>query len=504
MPRVSGLFITLFCTVLLSLPAKCMVMRAEAVDLEWQLPVQWSDVRKSSIRFRAQTSQKQKNHHPQEARRFNGEVTVTGRVGQQFIVCAGDVLSDDFVQTSAVADADHVHALTLIKGTGLLKINNGKACPGWLRQYYPHDMAQLLLSTEAFLAIRQEKSRNHHRNHHRNHESQMSALPSGFFEPKDASLVSLTGGSSGLDDHNDDKRPPFMPAPDKMMANLLLLPTLNLPSNWRDLLLSAGLPFTRVYHWLTDQPEHQAGLTLLVQFDGQPPITLRISQGEYPEMAEQLLNARQLLYWLAPRLNGREAFIQQLMDVADSIEETSPFWDEDTLNEIQRQLMIVLEQPDTEFSLAFEGRWLGETLLSSASNKGQIQYPETPEQSSEVKLPGDKDSTKSSKPKSTGSLNPAPDQNSEQQKKQASSLPPTDRETPPEEPAENSDFFTIKVGGKMFRIDKKQLDPDQRGKELPSAIKVVAEGNPDQSYLLSELESAVFGQRKGRTARARI
>ena len=470
MPRVSGLFITLFCTVLLSLPAKCMVMRAEAVDLEWQLPVQWSGVRKLPVRFRAQASQKQKNRHPQEGRRFNGEVTVTGRVGQQFIVCAGDVLSDDFIQTSAVADADHVHALTLIKGTGLLKINNGKACPGWLRQYYPHDMAQLLLSTEAFLAIRQEKSRNHHRNHHRNHESQMSALPSGFFESKDASLVSLTGGSSGLDDHNDDKRPPFMPVPDKMMANLLLLPTLNLPSNWRDLLLSAGLPFTRVYHWLTDQPEAQAGLTLLVQFDGQPPITLRISQGEYPEMAEQLLNARQLLRWLAHKLNGREAMILLLMDLLEDSETLA----DETANSIRRQLRIVLDQPDTEYSLTFELDQLNKNLGENSNPTARIVHLPNGianQQSGETRP--DDQAGKKDADAASGSHNTNENRNEEKSpSRQNAEQQPNPASSPgaglSQEQAQS--YFLLNVNGHPFKVARSHLDPEKRGQEDASVI----------------------------------
>ena len=131
-----------------------------------------------------------------------------------------------------------------------------------------------------------------------------------------------------------------------MPFGLLLLPGINLPVNWRE-----HLPFAGLYHWLTDQPESSGGLTLLVQFHGQSPITLRISQGEYPEMAEHLLNARQLLLWLMPKLNGREALVQHLLDWMGDLPETGNPLEEATADVIRQRLLWVMEQPDTEFHL---------------------------------------------------------------------------------------------------------------------------------------------------------
>ena len=414
-------------------------------------------------------------------------MTVTGRVGQQFVLCAGDVSSDDFTQTSVVAEISHLHTLTLTKNAGVLSINNGEACPEWLTSQYPYDMAQQILSTEPFIATRKKEPRSNYRNE----ERQLSALPSNPFEPKDNALVTLTGGGSGFDDHEDFKRPPFMPVPDKAIANLILLPTLNIPANWRDYLSFAGL-----YNWLTDQSEEQPGLTLLVRFDGQPPITLRVSQAEYPEMAGHLLNARQLLRWLAPKLNGREAFIQQLMDMADAIGDTLPLWDVDTLSEVQRQLMIVLEQPDTEFSLEFEKHWLYQSLSAAMSNRGQVKCPETPEPDSKAALSKSGDSTESSKPENNESDQKNPDQRQKVDKQEELTLsqPPEDEVI--HEQVDDGEFFTIKVGGKIFLIDKRQLDPKKRGREDPETIKAFTEASPDQSYPLTRLEQQVFQERE--------
>ena len=501
MSRVAGFFIILFCTVLSPLLVKSMAGRVETVDLEWQLPVHWSDIRESSIRFRAQASQNQNYHQPQQGGAFSGKVIITGRVGQMFVVCAKNVVSDDFVYTSTVVDRDRLHTLTLVKNTGLLSIYDGKACPDELARHYPYAMAQMVRSNEPFPAIRKAvkkaNKKEKPRNHPDNDDSPISVLPSAPNMP-DALWVARAGAESGFDGYNDFRRPPFMPAPDKAMASLILLPTLNLPANWRNLLFSAGIPFTGLYHWLTDQSETQAGLTLLVQFDGRPPIMLRISQTEYPEMAEHLLNVRRLLYWLAPKLNGREAFIQQLLDVADNIVATSPFWDEETLHEFQQQLMIVLEQPDTEFSLEFETHRSGQTFLSAAANKGQIKYPGTPEPNPGINSLGDAGATKPSEPGSvtTELFHSAPDKEGKQQKGQAPSRPPTGRVSPSEASAISGDFFTITVGGKRFLIDKKQLDPAMGGNEDPATIAAFAEGSPEQSYLLTELEKAVLKERE--------
>ena len=203
------------------------------------------------------------------------------------------------------------------------------------------------------------------------------------------------------DFNNDFKRPPFIPMPDKAMANIILLPTLSLPANWREY-----LPFAGMYHWLVDQPEAQAGITLLLRFDGHPEtITLRISQAEYQEMAEHLLSTRRLLRWLAPKLNGQEAFVQRLMEVIDTVSETLPLcdalWDAETLSDIQQQLMVVLEQPDTEFSLEFETHLLADTLSElsrgASPEAGIIQLPNEKKENQPGQLPSDQSTEQSSK-----------------------------------------------------------------------------------------------------------
>ena len=332
------------------------------MNLEWQLPCQWGDTGKPVIRFRAQAHRYQKDDCLQQDKPFTGENTVTGRIGQEFIVCARQVDSDDFVQSSTVADTNHLY--TLIKETGHLSIIGGTTCPDWLARQYPFGMTQRVRSTEPFLFVRR------------------------------------------------DNREP-----------------------------------------VADQPKTQTELTLLLKFDSQPPVELHVSQAEYPEMAEHLLSARQLLQWLVPRLNGREAFVQQLMDIADNITETSLYWNEETLHNVQQQIMIAMEQPDTEFSLEFERHWLNKSLAVATGNREQV--------------------------------NLAPSQPPEAETLQAQD--------------DNDGFFTLIVGGKRFLIDRKQLDPEKRGREDPADIKAFARVSPDQHYLLTMLEQSVFEEKeKGR------
>ena len=425
---VTGLFCTVFSLFSHAFPAEALERESSFVDLAWHLP----NTVKPAISFKARALRQEAFSNNGL---FTGDITITGRAEQMFVICAEEVITDHFDSVSVVADSDYLHVLQLATTTGELTILNGKNCPDGLARHYPYDMAQLVRSTEPFLVIRKEKTPSSYRNDNR----QLSILPSNSFEPKETLFITQSGTGSGFDDHNDFKRPPYMPMLDKTMANLILLPTLNLPANWRDY-----LPFTGIYHWLTEQSEAQAGLTLLVHFDGQPSIALRISQAEYPAMAEHLLNARQLLQWLAPKLNGRESFIQKLMDIADDLVEASPIWDNEPFDEIQRQLSIVLEQPDTEFSLVFESHQLAHTLLPASLEKAIIQLPYGTGSGQSASLSGSHNSD-SSPDSGQPPQEKQPDRPSEQGRGAG------DGKKPPKQPVTNTDIPMATFGA--FRFD---------------------------------------------------
>ena len=359
-------FLSAFLSAVPSFFARAEEVTITTERLEWQLPMGGQSYSSLSVRAsnRKQVTQLES---------FNGEVTIAGKTGQSFIVCATSLNSESFYQGAYIAvpvisldsNADsnteiNIYALTLSEETGKLTITQSQPCPEHFKPQYPIASEQYIRSDTPFFVMSKRESKRTDRT--QDNQNNDVITPVSFpINPK--SLASLSGGGYDADDQNDYKRPPFMPAPDKAMANLILLPTLNLPANWRDY-----LPFNGLYHWLTDTKYE--GVTILVRFDNMPVITFRISQAESRELAEHLLNAQQLLHWLAPKLSGREQLIQQLLDwSADSGEQTS-LLSEETLKSIRKRLAIVLEQSDTEFSLTFESQ-----LNSQLNSQDKTQLP---------------------------------------------------------------------------------------------------------------------------------
>ena len=322
--------------------------KGNAIDyLEWQVARGGAEHSAPVARFRAGSAEK--STLKTRALPFTGEVTVTGKAGQLFVICAHRVDPEGFAGRAVAAESTasgeiNVYLLALARTSGELSIHNSRPCPSQLHSQYPFHSAQHLRSQAPFLLVQKQTINNQ--------TSNELPFPQGASATAHTTEVLLSGGSSHIGNDNDfkRKRPPFMPALDKATFDLLLLPTLNLPANWQEY-----LPFARVYHWLTDH--NPAGLTILVRFNDQPPVRLQVSQAEYTDIAGYLLSARQLLNWLAPKLNGREYLVQQMLELLSGEYET--VLAEETLEAVQRQLAIVLEQPDTEFSLEFEySEWL--------------------------------------------------------------------------------------------------------------------------------------------------
>ena len=339
--------------------------KGNAIDyLEWQIARGGAEHSAPVARFRAGSAEK--NTLKTRALPFTGEATVTGKAGQLFVICAHSVDSEGFakrvVASESIASGEiNLYILALAGITGELFIHNSRPCPNQFHSQYPFHCAQHLRSEAPFLLVQKQTANNQ--------ASNEPPFPQGASATAHTTEVLLSGGSSHIGNDNDfkRKRPPFMPALDKATFDLLLLPTLNLPANWQEY-----LPFARVYHWLTDH--NPAGLTILVRFNDQPPVRLQISQAECTDMAEHLLSIRQLLNWLAPKLNGREQFIQQLLELSSGEYET--VLPEETLGAVQRQLAIVLEQPDTEFSLDFESSELLRTVTGQEKEeKEKTQQP---------------------------------------------------------------------------------------------------------------------------------
>ena len=443
------LCITAFWAVALSSPSTA---RESPVDyLEWQLPVdQYSSV---SVRVRAGSPNTIQGTKKQEIKElpFTGKVTLSGQKGQLFILCTQELRTEGFAQlasgavlltTSGSDMPASAFMLSLTETTGRLIIVDSQPCPAHFGRQYPFVSQQHIQSEKPFLVMGKRADRV------QDHPDGGSLAPFGL-AIKPQPLPSLSGGGYGTDDHNDFKRPPFMPAQDKLMADLILLPTLSLPANWRDY-----LPFAGLYHWLTTTGHE--GVTIIIRFGHQSPITLRISQAESRELAGQLLNLRQLLHWLAPRLNGRESLIQQLLELSPA--ENDTILSEKTLNAIRRQLAIVLEQPDTDFSLEFEYSELLRTLTGQDTKQqppgihqlGGTQSKTTQSQATGQGAGGQRSSTR-----------PAGRPGSENSQRQGNRLYP-DLDPEGIEPINGAypdtpQYYTIKVHQTLYRINSQQV-----------------------------------------------
>ena len=417
------------------------VAKEEAIDyLEWQLPGAPS----LTIRLRSG------NRIPEKAATkrssFTGEITVSGQTGQPFTLCAQNLSTEGFsieaTSTSHGEANNNIHILSLTNTTGRLIIETSTPCPEGFNHQYPFVSEQHIRSTKPFLMTGKRERR-------------IQGNPDGGFvtpvspATKPQNLLSFSGGGFDSDDHSDFKHPPFMPVPDKAMANLVLLPTLNLPDNWREY-----LPLVGLYHWLMDtEPD---GVTILIRFDHLPPVTFRISPAEFRELAENLLNIRQLLHWLAPRLSGREHLIQQLLALSSA--EYEYFLPEETMAAIQRQLAIVLEQPDTDFSLEFEYSELTCTFTGQEQTQqppGIIQLGGI--QSKTIQSHATSEGTKGqSQSNSPAERQGKPDQNKQSQR--FDTLPERDNtESGFEELSDTPAYYILKVCQTEYRINRQQV-----------------------------------------------
>ena len=345
-----------FSILLVFMLTSVRLAKGNTIDyLEWQIAHGGAEYSVPVARFRADSSEK--STLKTRSLPFTGEVTVAGKSGQLFVICAHSVDPEGFSRrVMAVESTDtgevNAYVLALAGTSGELSIHNSRPCPNQLQSQYLFSSVQHLTSDTPFLLVQKKNAKKGARDE--------SPLFPETSDTNPGTMALLSGGISDTGDHNDFKRPPFMPALDKASFDLLLLPTLNLPANWREF-----LPFAGVYHWLTDH--NPAGLTILVRFNDQPPVRLQVSQAEYTDMAGYLLSARQLLNWLVPKLNGREYLVQQILELLSGEYET--VLPEETLEAVQRQLAIVLEQPDTEFSLEFEYSEFLQTLAGQATKQ---------------------------------------------------------------------------------------------------------------------------------------
>ena len=346
----------------------------EPASLDWQTGSLWNEDKAIRVRFRAE-------HSPPPSALYSNKKIGSGEVSEQihvkgspfqtFTVCARQIEAEGAEILGSYSQANtgqnSTHWIRLEETEASLTLTGSHRCSAstvagldtQLRHQARYQWQNALISNAPFL-VRYTKDKKTKVRKQRRKPASPFSLPIPLFPDNEPASYETGGGSWDTDDHDPfTKRPPFFPMQLSGDFSITLLPILRLVSNWQQY-----LPGTQSLHWLLGEPDQSAGLILQLRFDDQSPVVLYISQAEFGELSEHLLSTRQLLHWLAPKLNGRAAFVQQLLELSESMAETT-VWPEETLHSIQQQLVIILEQPDTEFTLAFEYQDLAHRLSGS-------------------------------------------------------------------------------------------------------------------------------------------
>ena len=488
-------------------------------SLDWQAGSFWNEDKAIRVRFRAEHFPSLSALHSDRA--ISEQIHVKGNLFQAFTVCArkidaegAGILGSDLLANTG---PDSPHRIRLEETEASLTLTGSHHCSestvaglgtplSYPSRHQAHYQWQnVILSNAPFLVQYSAKDKNTKVRKQQRKPASPFSLPISLFPDRESAPYETGGGSWGTDDHDPfNKRPPFFPMQPSGDVSITLLPILRLVSNWQQY-----LPGTQSLHWLLGEPDQSAGLTLQLRFNDHPPVVLHISQAEFGELSEHLLNTRQLLYWLAPKLNGRAAFIQQLLALSESMAEAS-LWQEEPLHAIHQQLITVLEQPDTGFSLEFELHQLDQTLsglsLSSAFETASseaaspentiIQLPYGTPAGNPPALPPTKDPDPPFSPE--GGAN-APEKGKGKGKEEGAGkdnnapgapsplAPSTAQQQTQQQTAE--DYFAIVVGGTEFRIKKNQLPPLMRGQENPVRINAYNPQAPAETLPLNEVEA---------------
>ena len=404
-------------------------------------------------------------------------LTITARAGQIFTVCSQQVRTDDdstfLIESAPVGTKPYT--LILSQDQTTLYFEKPYPCPVEVVKQQAYDYQGILYSRQDFSVFSQKEA-------HQKVESQDSELLFTGLPNPSSSGVLLSGGG-GLDSDDDNSlKPPFQPPPaGQSDITLTLLPFLKLPPDWQN-----QLPGNHWFHWMFGVPDYNSDAILNIQMNGEPVARLPLHSWELQELAEDLTNSRQLLQKLAHKLNGRETFIQQLLDILATSNQT--FLDEETRERIEQQLTDVLEQTDQTFSLELE--WF--SLKAAIIPDNAI-----------LKAHGDKDKDKKQKAgsgQSSGREGQAPQQSSGGQQsdsEQNSKQTPDEQEgaghpSPSDDNGQTTNdlmaaqFYRLKAGDVSFTMEKSATPLKKKGMKKPEQITIIRESD-DARFKLPEI-----------------
>ena len=418
------------------------------VSLDWQPEsmYSWDGSKETRIRFKAAPKASELNNKAG----YSGQAHIIANPFQRLTICADSVSSED----AAIIAAESAYIVILQGKAASINIYAGKPCIQSL-QYTTenqYNWRRVLFSDAPFMVRVPDMAS---QKLEKNQETGF-VLPSISFPdtPEETNLLSGFGG--GVDSDDNFKRPPFMAMPLKGDFDLRILPVLRRSSNWL-----STLPGNQLSHWLWGEPDYDSDITLLLRFEHYPAVQIRVSHTEYQELAGLLSNPKQILRWLATKLSGREAFIQQLLNLQTELENHSVQSSElapETHEAIEAQLALVLEQPDTEFSLELETQYLTAAISDfvsiiqahggdkSTNKKGQTDNPGKNSQSSASSgSSADKSDSRIDNPrKETSDNNPPSEDPKDTPRSKITSAPP--------------DVYVLNVNGETFWLSAEKVD----------------------------------------------
>ena len=309
------------------------------------------------------------------------DLIVTGSPYQSFLVCADQVevtgaRQSDTASVMAMSLADSLWQLIIPEESLCLQLRGVRHCDRALFSQHPFQFGQFLLASEPLLIEAYEPlaADRWRQICPQLKDEKPSAGGATFAGTGTPPSVSISGGyGSGFSPDNDDfrRRPPWLPMPSSQAFSLWLLPTLTMPEHLPENLLR-WLPPEVTY--LSEVAANSGGGFLLFSMQGLPPVSISVSRYELEDLPHRLGDWRQLLLWLLPKLNGREALVDLLLEWQDRFQLSANSYPIANQQAIEKQFAELLEQDDWQFHLDL---WVN-TLADAKGDTKIINLPDNP------------------------------------------------------------------------------------------------------------------------------
>ena len=441
-----------YLVILVSLSAR-LAISTQTTELQWQLPVeeenvngQHSDQKKPQLHIRLQgcygkdcPSEQKRSDSVDDSAWLSSPLNLLlmTEPDQAVHICAGQLqaedgkLPDSLTSITASLNDGYIYQVRPCSMMTPLTLTNPIRCPEQFGHFYDYNAGKVFFSDKPFLVRFYPKQTTKKINHN----DASGALPSDMTPTTPATILF---GGGGFDPGMDDlfpKRPGrgfITNAPD---ISLTLLPLVRLDWDWQRI-----LPLTNWRQWLFGSRDESSGITLQVRVDGRLAGTYQLNPQEFQQLLPSLTDIKTAFRWLAPKLNGREALINYLLQWSSA---ESPLSDE-FREAVEQQLAAVLEYDDNEFCqlhLDFEIHRLQQTLTGDGSIPAILQLPrggDTDQKQDGQGAQGQSASNDSSGESSQGTSGKSSNDTSDQESSQDNA-----DNQPPRSPGSSSDLESI-------------------------------------------------------------